>query len=197
MSQSLTVHEHNYYSTKQEFPALKWAIAEQFQEYLLCKWFIIKTDNNPLLYIMTAPQFRPYVTLLGRITTGFTFSIEYQKGWDNAGTDALNQITSKLDTETVKSILDRVTVGLTGRADAHNPVVAVTNEEIHKQVLDTAVQSKAATMHVNLHVTDWVAAKGEDPILKTMIEWISNWKVQHLKHLLGNKTNTEEGMAVL
>ena len=30
----LTVHEHNYHSTKQEFLALKWAIAEQFQEYL-------------------------------------------------------------------------------------------------------------------------------------------------------------------
>ena len=29
-SQSLTVHEHNYHSTKQEFLALKWAIAEQF-----------------------------------------------------------------------------------------------------------------------------------------------------------------------
>ena len=36
-SQSLTVHEHNYHSTKKEFLALKWAIAEQFQEYLLWK----------------------------------------------------------------------------------------------------------------------------------------------------------------
>ena len=29
-SQSLTVHEHNYHSTKQEFLALKWAVVEQF-----------------------------------------------------------------------------------------------------------------------------------------------------------------------
>ena len=31
-SQSLTIHEYNYHSMKQEFLALKWAIAEQFQE---------------------------------------------------------------------------------------------------------------------------------------------------------------------
>ena len=29
-SQSLTIHEHNYHSTKQEFLALKLAIAKQF-----------------------------------------------------------------------------------------------------------------------------------------------------------------------
>ena len=40
-SQSLAVHECNYHSTKQEFLALKWAIAEQFQEYLHWKSFVV------------------------------------------------------------------------------------------------------------------------------------------------------------
>ena len=31
-SWSLTVHEHNYHSTTQEFLALKWGIAQKFQE---------------------------------------------------------------------------------------------------------------------------------------------------------------------
>ena len=56
VSQSLTVHEHNYHSTKQEFLALKWAIAEQFQEYLLWKPFVFKTDNNLLTHTMTTPN---------------------------------------------------------------------------------------------------------------------------------------------
>ena len=56
-SQSLTTHECNYHSMKQEFLALKWAIAEQFQEYLLWKLFIVKTNNNLLMYIMTTPNF--------------------------------------------------------------------------------------------------------------------------------------------
>ena len=43
---SPTIHEHNCHTMKQEFLALKWAIAEQFQEYVLWKQFIVRTDNN-------------------------------------------------------------------------------------------------------------------------------------------------------
>ena len=98
--------------------------------------------------------------------------------------------------ETMKFILDRVTLGLTGRANAHDPVVAETDDEIHKKVQETAVQARATYIHVNLHVTDWVAAQWEDPVLKAMINWISNWKLQNLKHLLGDDANTEEVVAV-
>ena len=54
-SQALTTHEKNYHSTKLEFLALKWAITEHFREYLLYQPFLVKTDNNPLTYIMTTP----------------------------------------------------------------------------------------------------------------------------------------------
>ena len=46
--------------------------------------------------------------------TGFTFSIEYQKDWDNAATNVLSQVTMRQVAETVKSILDAVTMDLTG-----------------------------------------------------------------------------------
>ena len=42
-----------------------------------------------------------------------------------------------------------------------------------------------------------MTAQQEDPILKTMIEWISKWKIQDLKHLLEGDTNTEEGKTIL
>ena len=103
----------------------------------------------------------------------------------------------RMDVEAVKSILDGVTMGLTGRADAHDPLVAETDKKIHKQVKEAAVQARAAHMHVNLHVTDWVATQREDPVLKAMTDWIPNPKVQNLKHLLGDNVNTEEGMAIL
>ena len=133
------------------------------------------------------------MTSLGRITFGIHFSIEYHKSWDNAATDTPIQVTLKLDAETVKSILDRITMETIGRADVHDPVVVEADEEIHKQVWETAVKARATHAHVNLHVTDWVATQQEDPILKTMIEWISEQKIQGLKHLLGDVTNTEEG----
>ena len=51
--------EQRYHSNKQEFLALKWAIAEQFHEYLSPygknrNKFIVHTDNNPLTYIFTS-----------------------------------------------------------------------------------------------------------------------------------------------
>ena len=54
-SWALTTHEMNYHSTKLEFLALKWAVTEHFKEYLLYQPFLVKTDNNPLTYIMTTP----------------------------------------------------------------------------------------------------------------------------------------------
>ena len=127
----------------------------------------------------------------------FTFSIEHQREWDNAAVDDLSQVTSKLDVETMKSILNRVTMVMTERADAHDLAVAEADEEIHGQSQETAVLARATHVHVKLHVTDWVTTQQEDPILSTLIEWISNQKVQDLKHLLGDNANTEEGKAIL
>ena len=55
-SWALTAHEKNYHSTKLEFLVLKWAIKEHFKECLLYQPFLVKTDNNPLTYIMTTPK---------------------------------------------------------------------------------------------------------------------------------------------
>ena len=55
-SRALTTHKKNYHSMKLEFLALKWAITEHFKEYLLYQPFLVKTDNNPLTYIMTTPN---------------------------------------------------------------------------------------------------------------------------------------------
>ena len=72
-----------------------------------------------------------------------------------------------------------------GRADAHDPVVDEADEEMHKQVWETAVQARPAHMWMNLYVTDLVAGQQEDTILKTAIKWILSQKVQDMKHLLG------------
>ena len=104
---------------------------------------------------------------------------------------------ARLEVETVKSILDEVTMGLTGKVDARDPGVAETDEEIHKQVWEAAILARAAHMCVNIHVNDWMATQWEDSVLKAVINWIPNWKVQDLKHLLADDMNTEERMAIL
>ena len=79
-SWALTTHEKNYHSTKLEFLMLKWAITEHLKEYLLYQPFLLKTDNNPLTYIMTTPNLdatgHQWVGALSK----FNFWLEYQKG---------------------------------------------------------------------------------------------------------------------
>ena len=60
------------------------------------------------------------------------FSIEYQKGWDSVAEDGLSRVTWKLDAETMKSILDGVTMRTMERADTEDPAVAKADEEVHK-----------------------------------------------------------------
>ena len=55
-SRALRKGEKNYHSSKLEFLALKWAVTEQFREYLYYKPFTVRTDNNPLTFILTTPN---------------------------------------------------------------------------------------------------------------------------------------------
>ena len=77
---AFTAHEKNYHSTKLEFLALKWVIMGHFKEYLLYQPFLVKTDNNPLMYIMPTP----HLDATGHQWVGalvkFNFQLEYQKG---------------------------------------------------------------------------------------------------------------------
>ena len=89
-SQALMAHEKNYHSTKLKFLALKWAVTEHFKEYLPYQPFLVRTDNSPLLYIMTTPN----LNTTGHQWVGdlvrFNFQMENQKGWDNTMADVLS-----------------------------------------------------------------------------------------------------------
>ena len=107
----LTMHEKNYHSMKLEFVALKWAVTEHFKEYLLYQPFLVKTDNNPLTYIMSTPNLDAtghcWVSALAK----YDFWLEYQKGQDNAAADALSRVTTCLQPEAVQAILDGAAMG--------------------------------------------------------------------------------------
>ena len=110
-SQLLTTHEKNYHSMKLEFLALKWAIMEHFKEYLLYQPFLVRTDNNPLTYIMSTPNLdttgHQWVSALAK----YNFQLEYQKGQDNAAGDALSWVTTHLKPEAVQAVLDGAAMG--------------------------------------------------------------------------------------
>ena len=79
-SQALTLDEKNYHSTKLEFLALKWAVTEHCKEYLLYQPFLVKTDNNPLTYIMSTPNLDAMGHRWVNALAKYDFHLEYQKG---------------------------------------------------------------------------------------------------------------------
>ena len=106
-SHELKGGEPKYHSSKLEFLALKWAITEQFHEYLQYQPFTMRTDNNPLTYILTTPN----LDTLGHhwvvALAGYNMKLEYLKGSDNKVADALSWVsTQKLDKETVTELLN-------------------------------------------------------------------------------------------
>ena len=180
-SQALTTHEKNYHSTKLEFLALKQAITEHFKEYLLYQPFLVRTDNNPLTYIMSTPNLdatrHHWVNALAK----YNFWLEYQKGWDNAATDALSWVTTCLEPEAVQDILDGADVGASQRAERENPAIIKNNQQLEQEVWIAA-----RWVLVEMHVTNWAAAQKEDPELNAILQWLETRKKADLKTLLGD-----------
>ena len=81
-----------YHSSKLEFLALKWAVTEQFREYLQYQPFLVCTDNNPLTYIMTTPNLDAVRHRWVVAMAGYNFKIEYVRGMDNKVADALSHV---------------------------------------------------------------------------------------------------------
>ena len=55
-SQSLSKLESKYPIHKFEFLCLKWAITDQFHEYLYGNTFDVYTDNKPLTYVLSTDK---------------------------------------------------------------------------------------------------------------------------------------------
>ena len=91
-SQALRGGEKKYHSSKLELLALKWAVTEQFREYLIYKPFRVRTDNNPLTYIMTTPNLDALGHRWVSALADFQMSIEYMRGVDNKVADALSRV---------------------------------------------------------------------------------------------------------
>ena len=191
-SRTFTPHEKNYHSTKLEFLALKWAVTEHFKEYLPYQSFLVRTDNNPLTYIMSTPNLDAMGHWWVSALAWFNFELEYQKGCDNTVADVLSQVTTQLDPDTVRSVLNGVTLGTVHWAEVHDPAIVegdhCLEQEIHVAAGHTLVQ---------MLVTDWAEAQKKDPMLSAVLDWLKAQKKTDLKALLAEHTSSEEGRLIL
>ena len=139
----------NYHSTKLAFLALKWVVMEHFKEYLLYQPFLVKTDKNPLTYIMMTPNLDATGHQWVGALVHFNFEMEYQKGCDNTVADMMSQVTTQLDPDTVKSILDGIAIGAVHRAETHDPAMVECDHHLEQEVHVTTGHTL-----IQMHVTD-------------------------------------------
>ena len=105
-SQELKGGEPKYHSFKLEFLALKWAVTEQFHEYLQYQPFTVRTDNNPLTYILTTPNLDALGHHWVAALVGYNMQLEYLKGSNNKIADTLSWLPPEKLNEAVAELLD-------------------------------------------------------------------------------------------
>ena len=177
-SRELKGGEPKYHSSKLEFLALKWAITEQFRKYLQYHPFTMRTDNNPLTYILTTPNLDALGHRSVAALAAYNMKLEYLKGSDNKVADALSRVsTQKLDEETVTELLNCARNGSEPRAETANIHVIEEGEHVDQEVIVWYTQIvKQHKNFRNLANQDWVRAQSKDPVIPNVIKWIQRPK---------------------
>ena len=174
--------EQRYHSNKQEFLSLKWAVTEQFHEYLLPygknrNEFVVCTDNNPLTYIFSSANLDAAGQHWVACLTSYDFSLEYQKGKDNTVADFLSWMNERLPEEEVQEYLNKIPYP--GVKVVLNNAITPIEERAEQGVWPSSdcqdvcqeetVEARPARLATN-NVTDWKLEQKEDPVLYQVVK---------------------------
>ena len=166
--------EPKYHSSKLEFLALKWAVTEQFREYVQYQPFTVRTDNNPLTYILTTPNLDALGHRWVAALAGYNMKLVYLKGSDNKIADTLSRLPpEKLNEEAVAELLNYAHMSHKPWAETANINVIEESERVDQEVIVRYTQIvKQHKNFRNLANLYWVEAQRRDPVIPTVINWI-------------------------
>ena len=226
-SRTLNDAERKYHSTKLEFLAMKWAIADHFSYYLMGQKFKVHTDNNPLTYCLTTAKLDAIRQRWIEELAPYEFSIKYIKGSDNTVADALSRTSQRLSGEETAGILKETPVG---SSEEENPQMGTIPAEAVKVLFDEITSGPARrsrgmtnppdsppdkTVQVkalrvgdpsSMHVLSWRDEQAKDAELRMIVSWIRDhrsdkkpWevKIKELRKEYHALTQTPEGAALI
>lgn len=96
-SRGLSKSERNYPANKLEFLALKWSVTEKFHDYLYGHHCDVRTDNNPLTYILSTAKLDALGHRWLAALSMYDLSISYRSGKRNIDADALSRMYESVD----------------------------------------------------------------------------------------------------
>ena len=192
-SQTMNETEQRYHSNKQEFLALKWAVTEQFHEYLTPygknkNEFVVRMDNNPLTYIFSSAHLNATGHRWVASLANYNFSLEYQKGKVNTVADFLSCMEDCLPEEEVEEVLRRVKIPaprVKAMLDNADTPITERAEGVGEVLPIMACLAKTLSAcpvkYTTLQVVDWKKAQREDPVLNTLIKNLRSSKEDFMR----------------
>ena len=174
--------KQRYHSNKQEFLTLKWAVTEQFHEYLSPygknrNKFVVCTDNNPLTYIFSSANLDAAGQCWVARLASYNFSLEYQKGKDNTVADFLSQMNERLPEEEVQEYLNKIPYpGVKAVLDntitpieEHAEQGVQPSSDCQDVCQEETVEARPARL-ATTNVTDWKLEQKGDPVLYQVVK---------------------------
>ena len=169
-----------------EFLALKWAVTDQFKEYLQYQPFLVRTENNPLTYVMTMPNLDAVRHRWVVEMAGYNFEIEYIQGSDNKVANTLSQVGERLDKDAVKELLDQgvikellnnATCYGVPCAEADDPRVTEEHERVEGEIIMQAqMLAEMKKNYQNLADSQWVVNQWGDRAIQLVMDWLRRRK---------------------
>ena len=90
-SRKLSQSEQRYPAHQLEFLALKWSVVDKFHDYLYRAQFTVRTDNNPLTYVLTSARLNATGHRWLAALATYDFTIKYRPGRENIDADLLSR----------------------------------------------------------------------------------------------------------
>ena len=166
-SRSLKPSEKTYSAHQLEFLALKWAITDNYHDYLHGSSFEVATDNNPLTYILTSARLDATGNRWFAALSNYNFTITYRSCELNQDADALSRLPEPTELQTMvypdvlKAILNSCQVLTEERPLAESLIVT---HALHADVPERNIpqdQLKA----LSRSSAYWNKGQGDDPVI--------------------------------
>ena len=181
-SRGLKGGELRYHSSKLEFFTLKWAITEPFREYLQYQPFCMKTDNNPLTYVMSTPNLHAIGHHWVASLVGFNFTLEYLRGVDNKVADALSRVGDRLelDTDSVQELLSHTNDPMVPRAETDDLRLMQEHTRQEQEIIMQARMLEDSRIALwNLADSHWIVAQQSELVIQLTTQWLKCPKDDH------------------
>ena len=176
-SRSLNKSERNCPAHKLEFLALKWAVTEKFHDFLYGNKTHVRTDNNPLTYVLTTAKLDATGHRWLAALANYDLTLTYRSGKMNIDADALSRRPSPMspsdpptestcDKETFQAVLDYAL-----NVDVDNsPFVEVVGQHSVTVVDEVGPVDSVPNSLFPSEPPDWAKEQGKDPAISRVID---------------------------